>query len=194
MKRIALGILAHVDSGKTTLSESILYNSGNLSKQGRVDHGDAFLDTEKIEKDRGITIYTKQAIMEMGNTKITIVDTPGHVDFSAETERALCVLDYCILVISATDKVQSHTHTLWKLLSHYKIPCFIFINKTDLPNEGKEAIMEDITTNLSEGCLDFSNMDESFYELAALQDSELMEHFLDTGSALCFCWVLWLTV
>ncbi len=181
MKRIALGILAHVDSGKTTLSESILYNSGNLSKQGRVDHGDAFLDTEKIEKDRGITIYTKQAIMEMGDTKITIVDTPGHVDFSAETERALCVLDYCILVISATDKVQSHTHTLWKLLSHYKIPCFIFVNKTDLPNEGKDAIMEDITSNLSEGCLDFSNMDENFYEIAALQDSELMDMFLENG-------------
>ena len=182
MKRIALGILAHVDSGKTTLSESILYNSGSITKQGRVDHGDAFLDTEKIEKDRGITIYTKQAIMEMSDAKITIVDTPGHVDFSAETERALCVLDYCILVISATDKVQSHTHTLWKLLSHYKIPCFIFINKTDLPNEGKETIMADITSNLSEGCLDFSNMDEDFYELAALQDSELMEHFLESGS------------
>ena len=119
MKRIVSGILAHVDSGKTTLSEALLYNCGNISKIGRVDHGDAFLDTNNIEKDKGITIFSKQAVLKLCDTQITLVDTPGHVDFSAETERALRVIDYAILVVSGTDGVQSHTKTLWKLLHHY---------------------------------------------------------------------------
>ena len=128
MKRIALGILAHVDSGKTTLSEAMLYTAGEIRTLGRVDHRDAFLDTNEIERDRGITIFSKQAVIGLENTVITLLDTPGHVDFSAETERVLWVLDAAILVISGSEGVQSHTKTLWKLLSEHAIPTFIFIN------------------------------------------------------------------
>ncbi|MBQ4527484.1 MAG: TetM/TetW/TetO/TetS family tetracycline resistance ribosomal protection protein [Clostridia bacterium] len=182
MKRIVLGILAHVDSGKTTLSESFLYNSGQISRLGRVDHGDAFLDTDSIERDRGITIFSKQAIINTEDSKITLVDTPGHVDFSAEAERTMGILDYAVLVISGTDGVQSHTRTLWNLLNHYNIPTFIFVNKMDLPNDGKESILDDLKTNLSDGCLDFSCMDDEFYELAALLDNELMDEYLENAS------------
>ena len=182
MKRISLGILAHVDSGKTTLSESLLYTSGQISKQGRVDHGDSFLDTDSIERDRGITIFSKQAILELKDSRITLVDTPGHVDFSAEAERSLCVLDYAVLVISATDGVQSHTRTLWNLLSHYNVPTFIFVNKMDLPNKGKDFLMEDLSSNLSDYCIDFSQKNHGFYELIALSDNELMDEFLENGS------------
>ena len=136
MKKIAVGILAHVDSGKTTLSEALMYSSGNITKLGRVDHRDSFLDTFSLERDRGITIFSKQAVMKYNNTEFTLLDTPGHVDFSAEAERTLQVLDYAILVISGTDGVQSHTCTLWKLLKKYNVPCFIFVNKMD--REGKE--------------------------------------------------------
>ena len=133
MKKITLGITAHVDSGKTTLAESMLYITGNITKKGRVDNGDSFLDTNFIERNRGITIFSHQAQMKIDDENIlTLLDTPGHVDFSAETERTMQVLDYAILVISCTDGVQSHTSTLWKLLSKYEIPVFIFINKTDL--------------------------------------------------------------
>ncbi|MBE7051276.1 MAG: GTP-binding protein [Ruminococcaceae bacterium] len=184
MKQITIGILAHVDSGKTTLSESFLYNAGQISKLGRVDHGDAFLDTNEIERDRGITIFSKQAVFNIDNTRITLVDTPGHVDFSAETERTLCVLDYAVLVVSGTDGVQSHTRTLWSLLSHYNIPVFIFVNKMDLPNEGKEAVIDNLKTGLSEGCVDFSALDDEFYENAALLDNSLMNEYLE-DSTIC---------
>ena len=129
LKKIVIGILAHVDSGKTTLSEAMLYQAGQLKKMGRVDHRDSFLDTFSLERERGITIFSKQALFQYGDTSFTLLDTPGHVDFSAETERTLQVLDYAVLVIGATDGVQSHTLTLWKLLQKYRVPCFIFVNK-----------------------------------------------------------------
>ena len=129
MKRIALGILAHVDSGKTTLSEAMLYTAGEIRHLGRVDHRDAFLDTNEIERDRGITIFSKQAVIGLENTQITLLDTPGHVDFSAETERVLWALDAAVLVVSGSEGVQSHTQTLWKLLSEHAIPTFVFVNK-----------------------------------------------------------------
>ena len=131
MKKLTIGILAHVDAGKTTLSEGLLYAAGALRTLGRVDHGDAFLDTEALERERGITIFAKQAVLDCGGTHITLLDTPGHVDFSAEAERTLQVLDYAVLVISGTDGVQSHTETLWRLLRRYHIPTFVFINKMD---------------------------------------------------------------
>ena len=136
-KQIVLGILAHVDSGKTTLSEAMLYRSGAIRKLGRVDHKDAFLDTDTLEKARGITIFSKQALLTAGNTDITLLDTPGHVDFSTETERTLQVLDYAVLVVSGTDGVQSHTETLWRLLRRYHVPTFVFVNKMDLPRPGQ---------------------------------------------------------
>ena len=129
MKKLVLGILAHVDSGKTTLSEGILYKTGEIRKWGRVDHRDTFLDTHNLERERGITIFSKQAVFHIGNTKFTLLDTPGHADFSTETERTLQILDYAILVISGSEGIQSHTETLWKLLQKYKIPSFIFVNK-----------------------------------------------------------------
>ena len=130
MKRIVAGILAHVDSGKTTLSEAMLYHTGTIRKPGRVDHRNTYLDTDRIERERGITIFSKQAIIKLDNAEITLLDTPGHADFSTETERVLQILDCAILVISGTDGVQSHTETLWRLLTRYSIPVFIFINKT----------------------------------------------------------------
>lgn len=136
-KQLVVGILAHVDSGKTTLSEAMLYRAGSIRKLGRVDNKDAFLDTDTLEKARGITIFSKQALLKTGSTNITLLDTPGHVDFSTETERTLQVLDYAVLVISGTDGVQSHTETLWRLLRRYHIPTFVFINKMDLPGPGK---------------------------------------------------------
>ena len=141
MKNIVMGILAHVDAGKTTLSESMLYLSGTVRKLGRVDHKDAFLDTYALERDRGITIFSKQAVFSLGNKKVTLLDTPGHVDFSAEMERTLQVLDYAVLVISGADGVQGHTETLWKLLKFYEIPTFIFINKMDQQGTDKEALL-----------------------------------------------------
>ena len=131
MTHIVAGILAHVDAGKTTLSEALLYRSGGIRKLGRVDHGDAFLDTESLEKQRGITIHAHQASVRCGNLDLTLLDTPGHVDFAAETERVLRVLDYAILVVSGTDGVQGHTETLWRLLARYQVPTFIFVNKMD---------------------------------------------------------------
>ena len=128
MKRLAVGILAHVDSGKTTLSEGMLYSSGDIRKLGRVDHKTSFLDTNSLERERGITIFSKQALLHYGDTEITLLDTPGHIDFSAETERTLQVLDYAVMVINGSDGVQNHTRTLWKLLERYSVPVFIFIN------------------------------------------------------------------
>ena len=137
MNRVVIGILAHVDSGKTTLSEGMLYSAGEIRKIGRVDHGDAFLDSHEIERDKGITIFSKQAVMRFRDTEFTLLDTPGHVDFSTEMERTLSVLDYAILVISGTDGIQNHTETLWRLLARYNVPTFIFVNKMDLKRRQK---------------------------------------------------------
>ena len=149
MKKLAVGILAHVDAGKTTLSEAMLYMGGSIRKMGRVDRGDAFLDTYELEKRRGITIFSKQAILKWKDMEMTLLDTPGHVDFSAEMERTLQVLDYAILVISGTDGVQEHTRTLWRLLARYRVPTFLFINKMDLAGLGKGAILDDLRKILS---------------------------------------------
>lgn len=182
MKKIVFGILAHVDSGKTTLSEAMLYLSGEIRKRGRVDHGDTFLDTDVIERDRGITIFSKQAIFSRGDTEFTLVDTPGHVDFSTETERTLSVLDCAVLVISGSDGVQSHTETLWRLLDRYNIPTFIFVNKMDLNGTDRQKTEKDIKTNLSDGCLDFSRLGTSeFCESAAMCDEEILNAYLSTG-------------
>lgn len=181
MKRAVIGILAHVDSGKTTLSEAMLYTSGAIDKQGRVDHGDAFLDTNNIEKDRGITIFSHQAMIKTDDAEYTLLDTPGHVDFSAETERTLCVLDYAILVISGAEGVQSHTETLWNLLKIYNIPTFIFVNKMDIaPGDNKEICAE-LKGKLGEGCLDFTGINEAFYEEAALLDNKLLDEYMQEG-------------
>lgn len=183
MKRTVIGMTAHVDSGKTTLSEAMLYRSGEIRKQGRVDHGDAFLDTHPIERSRGITVFSKQAVMHIGDSEFTLLDTPGHADFSAETERALQALDYAVMVISGSDGVQSHTETLWRLLSKYKIPAFIFINKMDISPFDREYLMGELSARLSAGCVDFSphrDRDTFFDEIAVLDES-LMNCFLDNG-------------
>lgn len=180
MKKIVIGILAHVDSGKTTLSEALLYQSGSISKLGRVDHRDSFLDTFSLERDRGITIFSKQAVLKYKDTEFTLLDTPGHVDFSAETERTLQVLDYAVLVISATDGIQSHTQTLWKLLSKYNVPCFIFINKMDLDGADKSRILNELKTKFSDGCIDFDCTDNAeFYENIALCDEQLLNKYYE---------------
>ena len=151
-----MGVLAHVDSGKTTLSEGLLYLSGALRKLGRVDHQDAFLDTDTQERERGITIFSKQAEFSYGGTAFTLLDTPGHVDFSAEMERSLQVLDCAVLVVSGTDGIQGHTRTLWKLLDKHKIPTFLFINKMDLAGSDRDALLAQLQARLDSGCLDFS--------------------------------------
>ena len=181
-KQIVLGILAHVDSGKTTLSEAMLYRAGVTRRLGRVDHKDAFLDTDALEKARGITIFSKQALLTAGDTDITLLDTPGHVDFSTETERTLQVLDYAVLVISGTDGVQSHTETLWRLLRRYHIPTFVFINKMDLPGPGKEALLSQLSHRLGDGFVDFGAEQAERDEALALCDERLMEKMLDAGS------------
>lgn len=175
MNKIVTGILAHVDSGKTTLSEAMLYQSGMISKLGRVDNRDSFLDTFSLERSRGITIFSKQAVLNYKDTEFTLIDTPGHVDFSAETERTLQVLDYAILVISATDGVQSHTKTLWKLLSKYNVPCFVFVNKMDMDGADKQFVLSQLRAKLSESCVDFDNTEgDEFLENIALCDEELL--------------------
>ena len=182
MRKIAVGILAHVDSGKTTLSEAMMYCSGNIKKLGRVDHRDSFLDNFALERDRGITIFSKQAVLKYRDTEFTLLDTPGHVDFSAETERTLQVLDYAILVVSGTDGVQSHTATLWKLLRRYRVPCFVFVNKMDLDGSDKNIILKDLKSKLSERCMDFTdNSTDEFYENIALCDEKLLEKYESDG-------------
>lgn len=180
---ICIGLLAHVDAGKTTLSEGMLYQSGQLKKLGRVDHKDAFLDTEEQERQRGITIFSKQAVFQMGNRPVTLLDTPGHVDFSSEMERVLSVLDYAVLVISGTDGVQSHTRTLWRLLSRYHIPTFLFINKMDLPGTHRQSLMEQLRRQLDGGCVDFDphRPPEELWEEAALCDEDTMATYLEEG-------------
>ena len=180
-KQLVVGILAHVDSGKTTLSEAMLYRTGAIRKLGRVDHKDAFLDTDALEKARGITIFSKQALLTAGNTDFTLLDTPGHVDFSTETERTLQVLDYAVLVISGTDGVQSHTETLWRLLRRYHIPTFVFLNKMDLPGPGREALLEQLNHRLGDGFVDFGADASARDEALALCDERLMETVLDKG-------------
>lgn len=183
MKKIVVGILAHVDSGKTTLSEAMLYCSGNISKLGRVDHKNSFLDTFALERNRGITIFSKQAVLNFDDTQFTLLDTPGHVDFSAETERTLQVLDYAILVISGTDGVQSHTQTLWKLLAKYNVPCFIFVNKMDLDGADKQTVMAQLKSKLSGGCVDFGCENQSdFFENIALCDENLLNKYYENDS------------
>lgn len=183
MKKIVIGILAHVDSGKTTLSEALLYQAGSINKLGRVDHRDSFLDTFSLERDRGITIFSKQAVLKYNDTEFTLLDTPGHVDFSAETERTLQVLDYAVLVISATDGIQSHTQTLWKLLSKYNIPCFIFINKMDLDGADKKRVITELKAKFSDGCIDFGYTDKAeFYENIALCDENLLNQYYENES------------
>ena len=181
-KRLVVGILAHVDSGKTTLSEAMLYRAGAIRKLGRVDHKDAFLDTNTLEKERGITIFSKQALLTAGNTDLTLLDTPGHVDFSTETERTLQVLDYAVLVISGTDGVQSHTETLWRLLRRYHIPTFVFINKMDLPGPGKDALLDQLNHRLGEGFVDFGAEEAARNDALALCDERLMDAVLENGT------------
>ena len=182
MKNLVIGILAHVDAGKTTLSESIMYLSGSIRKLGRVDHGNAFLDTNELERSRGITIFSKQAVFETGDKKFTLLDTPGHVDFSAEMERTLQVLDYAILVINGADGIQGHTRTLWNLLKRYEIPAFIFINKMDQAGTDREKLLNELKVRLDSGCIAFDNQDEEFFENAAMCEEEAMEEFLETES------------
>ncbi len=181
-KNTVLGILAHVDAGKTTLSEAMLYLSGKLKTLGRVDHRDSFLDTHSLERQRGITIFSKQAILPLGEGSLTLLDTPGHVDFSAEAERTLSVLDCAVLVISGTDGVQAHTETLWKLLERYRVPTFLFITKMDLPGPGREALMGELTARLSEHCVDFGAPEDERLESVALCDEAAMEEYLADGA------------
>ena len=181
IKHICAGLLAHVDAGKTTLSEALLYTAGAIRKLGRVDHQDACLDTDAQERARGITIFSKQAELEFENTKIMLLDTPGHVDFSAEMERTLSVLDYAVLVISGKDGVQGHTGTLWKLLKQYEVPVFLFINKMDLEGTDKEAILHGLKRVLDERCVDFTDR-ETREEQVAMCSEALLEEFLEKGS------------
>nr|WP_304303986.1 TetM/TetW/TetO/TetS family tetracycline resistance ribosomal protection protein [Bifidobacterium catenulatum] len=186
MKRIVTGILAHVDAGKTTLSEALLYATGNVRKLGRVDHGDAFLDTNTMERQRGITIFTEPAIITMPNLTLTLLDTPGHVDFSAEMERTLAVLDYAILVISGADGIQGHTETLWRLLKRYNVPTFIFVNKMDAPAADKTKLLNQLKKRFSDGCIDFTGAHDDNAALAdvmediAMQSETAMESYLES--------------
>ena len=181
MKKLVIGILAHVDAGKTTLSEGMLYLSGSINKLGRVDHKDAFLDHNQLERERGITIFSKQAVLPLPELEITLMDTPGHVDFSAEMERTLQVLDYAILVISGTDGVQSHTETLWRLLRRYQIPTFLFVNKMDLAGADKPMILRELQKRLSDKCVDMDASDEERQEAFSLCDERLLEQYLEEG-------------
>ena len=189
-KHICLGLVAHVDAGKTTLSEGMLYLTGGIRSMGRVDHGDAFLDTYELERERGITIFSKQAVLSWKDLDITILDTPGHVDFSAEMERVLQVLDYAVLIISGADGIQGHTMTLWKLLERYQVPVFIFVNKMDREGTDREALMRQLKDRLGENCADFTGLPDAGNsgsagaeqaEAIAVCDEELLESYLATG-------------
>ena len=181
MNKLVLGVLAHVDAGKTTLSEALLYQSGAIRRLGRVDHQDAFLDTDEMERERGITIFSKQAEFSLGDLAVTLLDTPGHVDFSAEAERVLQVLDCAVLVISGSDGVQAHTRTLWRLLERYEVPVFLFVNKMDLAGTDRGALLEELKSRLDGGCADFSLPPEALAEEAAMCDEALLEQYLETG-------------
>ena len=198
---ITIGILAHVDAGKTTLSEAMLYNTGKIRSLGRVDHQDAYLDNDAQERERGITIFSKQARLDIDKYDtsqkwhVVMLDTPGHVDFSAEMERTLQVLDYAILVISATDGVQGHTRTLWRLLKHYNVPTFIFVNKMDMPGTDAGAVQTELKSELDDGCIDFSAYVEAkqpdgsvaddtdmFFEEVAMCSEQLLDTYMESGS------------
>ncbi|WP_297987122.1 translation factor GTPase family protein [uncultured Oscillibacter sp.] len=181
MRKLVVGILAHVDAGKTTLSEALLYRSGSIRKLGRVDHRDAFLDTDAMERERGITIFSKQAVLSLETVEVTLLDTPGHVDFSAEAERTLRVLDCAVLVISGADGVQAHTRTLWRLLAQYGVPVFLFVNKMDLAGADRAALLADLRGKLDGGCVDFSLPPEALAEEAAVCDEAVLERYLETG-------------
>ncbi len=178
MKKITLGILAHVDGGKTTLSESLLYNTGKIKELGRVDHKNTYLDNFSMERERGITIFSKQAVLEYQDMQITLLDTPGHVDFSTEMERTLQVLDYAILIVSGSEGVQGHTETLWKLLKRYEIPTFIFVNKMDMPRTNKEFSGENMRVRLGDGIVDFST-EEPDYEQIAMCDEQALDYYME---------------
>ena len=182
MKKLVLGVLAHVDAGKTTLSEALLYQSGAIRQLGRVDHRNAFLDTDAIERERGITIFSKQAEFAFGDLSVTLLDTPGHVDFSAEAERTLRVLDCAILVVSGSDGVQAHTRTLWRLLEQYNVPVFVFVNKMDLAKDRRAALLSELKERLDSGCVDFGAPREELAEEAAVCDEETLETYLETGA------------
>ncbi len=184
MKKLVIGILAHVDAGKTTLAEGMLYLAGSIRRLGRVDHKDAFLDTYEMERERGITIFSKQAIFSYKDIEVTLLDTPGHVDFSAEMERTLQVLDYAILVISGSDGVQGHTLTLWRLLARYKIPTFLFVNKMDLESSDRITLMKELNRRLDDGCMDFGEdlIPEEFMENLAMCDETLLNQYMEIGA------------
>ncbi|MCM1107219.1 MAG: TetM/TetW/TetO/TetS family tetracycline resistance ribosomal protection protein [Blautia sp.] len=186
-KVICVGLLAHVDAGKTTLSEAMLYLTGQIRTPGRVDHGNAYLDTDEQERERGITIFSKQARLTFGDCRITLLDTPGHVDFSAEMERALQVMDYAVLVVSGTDGVQGHTRTLWRLLRHYGVPVFLFINKMDLAGADREILQQQLKSELSDNCVDFTGMaaenpesTAAWYEELAVCEEELLNAYMES--------------
>lgn len=181
MRKVTVGILAHVDAGKTTLSESMLYLSGMIRKLGRVDHGDTFLDYDVQEKQRGITIYSKQAKLLWNDYEMTFIDTPGHIDFSAEMERSLQVLDYAIVVMNGLDGVQNHTRTIWELLNHYQIPTFVFVNKMDMPQVHYDTLVDELY-QLDERCFDFTHLDNDTLESIALSDDDVLNEFLKTGN------------
>ncbi len=181
MKKLAIGILAHVDAGKTSLAEALLYKSGKIKKLGRVDHRNTYLDTHEFERARGITIFSKQATLTMGDMDITLLDTPGHTDFSGECERTLSVIDYAILVVSGLDGVQSHTETIWELLSKYKIPTFIFMTKMDLSQKSREELLSDLSFNLSPQCVDMTDESEERDEQIAMCDETLLEQYASGG-------------
>ena len=180
MRKLVIGILAHVDAGKTTLSEAVLYRTGAIRSLGRVDHRDAFLDTEDLERERGITIFSKQAVFPLTDRgtgtdrEVTLLDTPGHVDFAAEMERALQVLDCAVLVVSGSDGVQAHTLTLWRLLEKRRLPVFLFVNKMDLAGTDREALLAQLKARLGDGFADFGAPEESVWEEAATADEEAL--------------------
>ena len=180
MKRLVVGMLAHVDSGKTTLTEALLYTAGEIRRLGRVDHADAFLDTDEIERSRGITVFAKQAVLRLPEAELTLLDTPGHADLASETERALDALDYAVLVISAADGVRGHTETLWRLLKKHRTPTFIFVNKMDRPDADAAGMLALIREKLSDCCVDFGSA--FLADDLAMCDETLMEDFLSLGS------------
>ena len=179
MKRLTIGILAHVDAGKTTLTEALLYTAGAIRRLGRVDHRDAFLDTEEQERERGITIFVKQAVLRRGELELTLLDTPGHVDFAAEMERAVQVLDYAVLLLSGPDGVQGHTETLWRILARHQVPTFVFVNKMDQPDTDRVAILDQLRRRFGEGFADFTGDRGELLEQAAMCDEVLLERYLE---------------
>ena len=182
MKQLTVGIMAHVDAGKTTLAEALLFRTSEIKKRGRVDHGDSWLDTNDIERSRGITVFAHQASLTLGETVFTLLDTPGHVDFSAETERTMQVLDYAVLVISGTDGVQSHTRTLWRLLEQYGVPVILFVNKMDLSDRTETALLQELQGRLSQSCVQFDTDYETLCEHAAACTEDLMNVYFETDT------------